>query len=1076
MSNKKINVFFIIMLAFFVACLAPAMAFSEDFSLEYQKQQISACSCGLTADSYVIRNTGDVTSTYQFFKDGSAAQYSTFSENFFSLEPGQSKDITNYINLPCDYPANYNEKINVSTIFGVSKTFEQEISAGKCTNFEIIPIETVQSSCPCSPVKYDIFVKNSGSYDEVFTVTVPENTEYAALSEKSFTIAPNENKTVSVYFNFPCSVYGDKNLYVEIEAQRSDYIATVPLKLKIGDCYDYNINSNSQFTVCEGEAINSLIEIKNSAEFSNTFTLETSQKYAKIENNSIALPPNQSGSTNLLVDAFGLSAGNYSFKIISSAEKGNFQKELPADVNVEKCRDFIMEITSPKTEMIASKNYDYELYIENTGTKPGNFNIKVEGPGWLLLEKNRTSLAAGETGKVLLKANIPADFVGADFARITVDEDFISDSQRLVIKAKTVDEAYLADIKIINDKIAYDFSDVNFSIDNNGVETATYNLALEGPEWMSLPQNAVTLAPGESALVPIRTSPTNETPEGTYEAIITATVADAGIAYSSTFNIALSSAPWYMKAFYLIAPFFLSYWLYIVIVMAAIVILIFLIWLIKALAKRAAENRKIKKEIESTKVVVEEPVISKYQAKFQPFVTPSIIPEETPRFQIPEMKEKRQINWARIFGIIFLLLVIGGIIALALINWGAIAGVFAGLTNHTTQQPTGPSDTTPSENYSPELEINRSTGVEGEGNVVYVRGEGLLDIPVTIKNRAPAKVIYTINNVNASWISTDKRIIALDINSSETMHLLVNTTPDLPDGTYQISLGLNINEQDLKYSEKIELRIEREKPTFEKYLPYIIAGVVVAILLILIIALTRKSRFDVKHEKSDIEIVRVRDTEKKGIFGKIIIILIILAIIAGTSYYVYNLPKDNTGAEYDENLDLGSTENQTIGIDMGLGDQVVIPFIFSNGFEESASYRIDSSAEWIASTSSRFSLEQGETAYVNITAFPDNTAQEGIYQATIDVDISERDIEYTKTIVFNLKDRSLGKTLIENKFFVIGVAIVIVGLLLLASFKKKKKEKREFLAEIRQEIEMEKEKRKMPKTKIPFKTVSKKRK
>jgi len=445
MSNKKISGLFIILAVFFVFFLQSAMALSEDFSVAVQKNEIGACSCGLTADSYTIRNTGSVTSTYEITKSGTGAQYSTLSESFFSLEPGQSKDIINYFNLPCGILGSYNEIINVKTIFGLSKSFEQKINVGRCANFEIIPLQSMQSACPCSPVKYDINIKNTGSYDEVFDLNISAYAEYAALGENSVVVRPNENKTVAVYFNLPCAIHGEKDLSIGITAERSKYLANVPLKLDIRDCYDYSLNSNSQFTLCEGELASTPVEIRNNAEFSNEYVLGTNAGFAKIFNNSISLAPNQTGYVNLEVDGSKVYAGNYSFKITSNAARGELQKEIACSLNVERCRDFMLKIIAPKTSLIASKSYDYEIEIDNLGTRPGNFNINVEGPEWLVLEKNRTSLAAGQNGKVLLRANIPADFEGSAYARIIVNEDWISDSKKITISPISVDSAYLAD-------------------------------------------------------------------------------------------------------------------------------------------------------------------------------------------------------------------------------------------------------------------------------------------------------------------------------------------------------------------------------------------------------------------------------------------------------------------------------------------------------------------------------------------------------------------------------------------------------------------------------------------------------
>ena len=112
MSNKNLIGILIIFVAF-LAITPTGLALSEDFSITTQKDVVDACSCGFTATTYTIRNTGSVTSTYEILKTGNAAQYSTLSENFFVLEPNEAKDITNYLNMPCNAEGIFNEYLNV---------------------------------------------------------------------------------------------------------------------------------------------------------------------------------------------------------------------------------------------------------------------------------------------------------------------------------------------------------------------------------------------------------------------------------------------------------------------------------------------------------------------------------------------------------------------------------------------------------------------------------------------------------------------------------------------------------------------------------------------------------------------------------------------------------------------------------------------------------------------------------------------------------------------------------------------------------------------------------------------------
>ncbi len=1077
MSSKKLLGFLIILFTLLIFSQS-ALGVSEDFSLSAQKQELDACSCGLTATTYTIRNTGSVTSTYEMFKSGSAAPYSTFSESFFVLEPGQAKEIINYINLPCDVEGKLKEEINVTTTFGLSKVFEQVINTGRCANFEITPTESSQVSCPCSPVQYQVYVKNLGSYDEIFRVNVTEFSEFASVSENNFLLRPNQNKTLTVFFNLPCEIFGKQELAVDITTEKSRYLAHVPLELNIRECYDYAIQGDSSFRVCEGESASSPITITNNADFSNEFVIETTEDYASVENNSIFLFPNETGLTNLIVSTSDLKVGNYSFDIISTSERGESQKAIFANLAVEKCRAFVFNIIRPEQELIASNSYDYIVEIENTGTREGTFNLEVEGPEWLVPEEEQVTISSGDKAEVILNADIPSEFSGKTPARVTVKEDWIAESQKITLDVISVEEAYDLEFDLLVDAIRYDFADVNVSIKNKGVAQATYHLSLEGSGWMNLSQNEITLAPGEAKTAVIQTSPSDEIPEGKYAMTLTAALPQAGIGYSKDFKVKLFSSTVYEKLYNIAVPFLAANWLYLALGAAAIVLLIFLIWLIRKMVKKIREKRKLKKEMEPVKVV-EEKKPATYQPTFLPFTTPTMVPEEGPRLSVPKkVKAKKKLNWSKFFSILFLIIVLAGVVALIVLNWGFISGLFGAMVPaaNLTNQTNASNQTFPA---APEIEINRSTGVEGEGKVIYVREDGLLDVPVIIKNNAPSEVVYTINNVNTSWITSDKNTLSLDVNETETLHLLINTTPDLPDGIYEVTLGLNINETDLQYAESIELRIQREKSFLMKYLPYIIAGIALAIALIIILALTRKSRFDAAgSKKADVKIKKGREKgAHPGLVWKIVLIGIIAAVIAGTAYYVTTLP-EKPGQYYGSTLNMTNPADEIIGVEMGPGDKVVVPFIFSNEFARAATYNIDTSADWISATGSVFVIPKGGIKRVNITAAPDSNVTEGVYNATVEVSVPSEDIEYTKTVAFILQDRIPGDILLKNKFFVIGAAIIVVGLLLLLVFKKRRKEKREFLAEIRQEIEAEKGKRKKAsKTDIaPKKKPSKKRK
>jgi len=1033
MSNKKLFTLIFVAVLFLAVFLQFSTAFSEDFVFYSQRQDIAACSCGVTADTYTIRNTGAVTSTYQIIKSGSAASYSTLSEDYFSLEPGQAKEVTNYINLPCSAEGDYGLDLNVSTVFGLSKEFEQKVSAGSCVNFKILVKESAKEKCPCSPTTYEMEIENTGSFEDTYYINVTTYPQYASLSEGVVKLAPGAKKSVFVYFNLPCGIFGKQDLGLTVLAERSNQMADVPLTLDIGSCYDYSIESDSQFDLCEGSNITVPIKVKNTAGIGNTFTLESSKGFARILNSTFFLWGNESRSALMTVDALDLKAGDYDFQVNAFTERGNDRQSIDAKLTVEKCYDFSTKLSVPDEKIIAGKSYTYLLDVENKGTKAGKFFVSIDGPAWIKAIESNFTLESNGVKTVNLRADVPANASGDYVFSLTVDSEGLYDEKNVKMNVIDASTAYEIGIKERNKKVGLGEGEILVELENKGISGAAYSLSLTAPPWAQLSDKSVSLEPGEKKEIAVLTTIPETVEEGSYVITLLASLPQAGIGYSRDIQVKVIYAPWYAKAYNFIAPYAAAYWPYLLIAVAALIVLIFLIWMLKRIIRRAKERKK------------ERPLESAIEEKREPepvlreFATAAFKDAEHFRLSVKEPVKGKKFGWAKFFRIFFLLIFFGGIAALIWLNWPAIhdysSKVFA------VKNETGPSS------YSPQVDINRSTGIEGYGNVVYIRETGDLDIPVIIKNRAPAKVIYKVRVANSSFIASDTEKLELDVNETKTMHLIVHSTPELSDGVYEIILGLNIDEKDLKYSEKIELRIEKQKSTFEKYLPYIIAGALLALALIVVLMLTRKSQFEKKRKKLDIKIARSKERNLKKPIG--ITVLIIAILVAGYGVYSYISSLPAPVEEQQGNLDISTFENQTMVLEVRPNQKIIIPLAFENRYSQRSSYSIEADADWIKSTEDSFRLDPGQSLEINITAEPTKVAQEGTYNIFIKGKVEDQ--EYSKQVSFNLKKYpTVG--LLQNRYFVIGLVAIVLGAIILLASRKRKKDRKHFIEEIRQEL------------------------
>jgi len=1012
MGNKNLIVFFIALIVSISLFSASINALNEDFYAYLGQEIISGCSCGVYSTNLVVKNTGTVTSNYQIFKSGSASQWATITEDSFVLAPGETKEQTIYINLPCDLEGNYNIIFNITTLFGKSKYVEQKLDVGSCKNIDLIAKDVFKESCPCSPVSYEFNIKNTGSYTETYLFDVSNYREYASFSESISTLSPGQSKDVFVYFNLPCNVYGLNNVDFIAEAKKSGFKALVPVQLKINSCYDFDATTNN-INLCHDEKKNASLTIYNLANISNQFDISSDSKAITILNSSIFVGKKGSVIVPFFVDGEKANIGENNVTIKVFAVRGETEKNVPLTLNIERCNAISLSSEKLKDRISAGEQKIYKIKITNNGTKQNIYKLNLDGADWFKLSDYAVIVPPNSEREVNLIASIPLNASTekrwvkitstiSNYTKYTSEINF-------EFEISSLEDAYKIEISPLDLNVRYGEDSIKLEIKNKGFKKGDYEVVVDGPSWISAPLKEFSLDVGEKKEIDLISNATEEISEDSYKTTFYVKIKGTDVAFTREFNVKLQSAPLYMKALLGIKWFLVNYWLYLAIVIAALIVLFLLIFFIRKTIKFIRER---KKEIKEVKVKIE---------------------EEPLKLDVKRYYTKKNWVW-KLFLIIILIVIIG-------------SAIYFGY-------PLMKEKIKSEEEFKPLVEINRSAGLEGFENVVYIRGEGPIVIPVTIKNRAPTKVAYDIN-VNSSWISSDTEKLLLDINETKTINLTINPTKDIKDGNYNVVLDLRIAEKDLSYKESIELRIQRQRSLFKDLVPYILAGIILLCLLLILIRLTRKSAFDVVPEKSEIKLIK----ERKKYLKKILGVLIVLFILSSLAYYTYNNWPQTAKNENVLNIDFSTFENQTGSIAIYRGEKIIIPITFSNPFENKVNYVVKTAEDWIEATDDKVSLMPGESKSINITAQPNENVSDGDYEIKILGEIVNEDIKSEKTIILSLNKK---KSEYIKKYPYLAAALIIIILIsvLIFEFKSAKRKRIEMIESIRKEIDTNKDKKK----------------
>lgn len=820
---KGYNVFGLISVLF-ILILSPlsAVALQENFDVSSQVSNIVACSNGVTTNSFVVTNNGDIESSYTLKGAGNIPF--TYSESSFLIKAGQSKTVYLYYS-PGNLKGDYYSQTEISTAFGMQKVISQNINVQNCQNLLVSVNTPSLTSNPCQPSQFSFNVRNTGDHVETYDFGSSGLEGFTTLSTNEDVLLPGETKQIDLFANPSCDVYGQKELTFQALAKSSGYLAEAHVSLNIERNYDYSVSLPSQINICNLKQVYIPVTITNFVPFTNQYDISVrGPSFLKQEARSVELGAYASGITNIV--AFPQNPGAYTLTTLVNSVRGTIVKGGSQNITVEKCYSTDVNIENPSDIIVSGHNAKYPVTIKNDGTKDDVYTFELNGPLWTSLDASKLVLKSGESKTINLNANPAANITGnynVIVRAISSDANYAKEDV-IALKVASPQEAYNLKISPSHTRILYGQDVVNVNLQNNGLLPATYSLTLNGPSFMKLTQNSITLQPKEKETVYVQSNTNDKNEEANYETQIIAGVAGDGVGFVNKFIVSLRQLTIGQE----LQLFVTKYLIFIIIAGVVLLILIFIAIFGRKIARRWRNWRAKKNELAKIRAEVK---ARKREEKLAKKLLKKALKAAQPKN-----------TGKKIFGIflvIFALLVLSGLIL-------TIAG-YAPFVNELFKAKS-------SDVFAPIIKVN-TTGLEAYGNSVIIRGQET-NIPVMVKNNYNDNIIFDVQVAN-SWIQSDVKQIELEPNEQETINLLVspeNTTK----GLYKISVSATLEKDNKVYNEDITINVKQKNllNDFLSYVWYVVGGL---IALVIGIFLLRKVKFTRKKVA----------LEDKSVFNKI---------------------------------------------------------------------------------------------------------------------------------------------------------------------------------------------------------------
>jgi uncharacterized membrane protein len=467
----------------------------------------------------MIKNMGKFEETFAL---SSPAAWAGFPEDEITLGAGETESFSVFLDPEGLQVGLHEAHVNArsldpkSPLYYTPATKKLGLEVKDCYDFsaDIQPKEN--DVCFGESAAYAVMIENTGLREDTYLIYTPE---WITSEETEVSLEPGQKAALDIEAT-PGSL-GKLDVSVTVSSSGEPELSMKATASVVSrECRDVAvIVSPAEYEVCGGlPPVSFTVSVKNTGATEDEYVI-TSTK-GTLEKGSLALRPDETGTTGLEVDITGLE-GEVSITV--AASDGVVSDEATISMNVRDCYSANLTVTPSVQSICPYESVAYMITIENTGELPDAYVLRYGD------EAESLELDSGEYQEFELVFLVPFEEAGVYVVSAFADSDHVSISETAALNVKTMDSCYNAEIVAeATNRIkpcTIDECDaviLPVEISNTGEKPASFSLFLEGPEWAYVEPMEFGLGPGESGVAYLYLSPGFGTEEDTYPVTIRA--------------------------------------------------------------------------------------------------------------------------------------------------------------------------------------------------------------------------------------------------------------------------------------------------------------------------------------------------------------------------------------------------------------------------------------------------------------------------------------------------------------------------------------------------------------------------
>jgi uncharacterized membrane protein len=471
---------FIIAATFLVSGLVSASPAALNLFPESSSARIDS----FTSYELEVENTGPAKDVYTL--SSSSPAEITIAPQKVELESGDSETVNVWFNPRTDRDeGTYTFQLTAESRASgdrFSETGRVEVIKDHQVNIEM---ENTRTACLGQNAVYTVEVENTGIQPEEFSVT----SDFGELSRNTVNLEDGETAELTLEMSSDTPV--ERNFQV-VAASKTSYAQDIQnVQFNAETCFDseLSITPESQETAAGTEA-EFEVTINNLGTRSDEFTLEASEGELSdttlevgsgtTETSTLTVTPEELGTREIQVSASGNSQASDTVSL--EAYNG-----MNSEISFENEAQTICE----------DESTTFEAEIENTGEATETFTLQTNRGE---LQTSEVELEPGEDEQVEVEVPESTE-VGTHDITVTGTASTFGEPVVQSTSTLTVENCWDLDMQIVpevasageNRSAIY-----RIHLNNTGTQENTYNLSEEGPEWIEVKPEQITVAAGQT--------------------------------------------------------------------------------------------------------------------------------------------------------------------------------------------------------------------------------------------------------------------------------------------------------------------------------------------------------------------------------------------------------------------------------------------------------------------------------------------------------------------------------------------------------------------------------------------------